>query len=326
MHDSHIRLISQLADGAFHSGEHLGYALGVSRAAVWKLIKGLDSVGLEVHAVTGKGYRLAKPLELLDRNVIAEQLGAETHSMLDRIELHQVLSSTNAHLMQRAVSGAPGGLVCVAEYQGAGRGRRGRQWIAPYGSSITLSLLWRFQEGAGRLGGLSLAVAVAIQRALIECGLHGGGLKWPNDILVNGRKLAGILLEVAGESNGPCHAVIGVGVNVDMPAGVSARIDQPWTDLRSCGVDAGRNVVAGRIVHHLLLAIPQYLSGGLASFREEWGKWDLMTDQPVMILQGEEKRYGIARGIDSRGLLRIEDEQGIHCLSSGEISLRTADK
>lgn len=326
MQDSHIKLITLLADGAFHSGELLGQALGISRAAVWKMIKGLESVGIEVYAVSGKGYRLAKPLELLDKRKIIKELDAETRPLLERIEVHQILASTNGYLMERALSGAPGGVACLAEYQKTGRGRRGRTWIAPYGSSITLSLLWRFHEGPGRLGGLSLAVAVATMRALNECGLNDGKLKWPNDILANGRKLAGILLEVTGESNGPCHAVIGIGVNVDMPAIAGTTIDQPWTDLRSCGVNTPRNVLAGRMLHHLLSAIPQYLSGGLEAFREEWSKWDLTVDQSVMILQGEQRRYGIARGIDSRGLLRIEDEQGIHCFASGEVSLRTVPK
>lgn len=326
MHDSHIRLISLLADGAFHSGERLGHALGISRAAVWKLVKGLASVGLEAYAVSGKGYRLAKPLELLDKSSITAQMDADSLALLERIEVHNILPSTNAYLMQRAVSGAPGGVVCLAEYQECGRGRRGRQWIAPYGSSIPLSLIWRFHEGPGRLGGLSLAIAVALKRALTDCGLNDGGLKWPNDLLVDGKKLAGILLEVAGENNGPCYAVMGIGLNVDMPSEVNNAIDQPWTDLRSCGVSTGRNVVAGRILHHLLLAIPQYLSGGLAAFREEWDKWDLMKNQPVVIFQGEEKRYGIARGIDSRGLLRIEDNDGVHWFSSGEVSLRMIER
>lgn len=323
MRDSHISLIALLADGAFHSGEHLGNALGVSRAAVWKLVKGLSEVGLDVHAVSGKGYRLARPLELFAEEEIAAQLSVESQALLERIEVHRVLPSTSAYLMERAVTGAPGGVACFAEYQQSGRGRRGRQWIAPYGSNIPLSLLWRFHEGTGRLGGLSLAVAVSLHRALIECGLQGAGLKWPNDILVDGRKLAGILLEVAGESNGPCYAVIGIGVNFDMPEGEVIGINQPWTDLRRCGVHANRNLVAGRILHHLLLAITQYLKGGLDAFRDEWERWDLTANQPVMILHGDEKRYGVARGIDSRGLLRVEDQNGMHSLSSGEVSLRT---
>lgn len=323
MHESYLRLIEQLADGNFHSGEKIGKALGISRAAVWKLIKGLDSVGLEVYAVSGKGYRLARPVELLEEEKILANLGHESRALLERIEVHQVLSSTNEYLMQQAVSGAPCGTACFVEYQQSGRGRRGRQWIAPYGSNVAMSLLWRCHEGTGRLGGLSLAVAVAIHRALIECGLQGCGLKWPNDILCDGKKLAGILLEVAGESNGPCYAVIGVGVNFDMPEGPIAGIEQPWTDLSRSGVTASRNVVAGRMLHHLLLTIPQYLEKGLDAFQEEWRKWDLMTDKSVVILHGEEKRYGVARGIDSRGLLRIEDEEGIHTFSSGEVSLRT---
>lgn len=324
MNERATSLISLLADGHFHSGEELGKSLGISRAAVWKLIKGLEPLGLEVHAVSGKGYRLATPLELLDAVRIGGQLDEESRTRLQRLELLQVVDSTNTFLVQNALNGSPGGFACFAEYQQRGRGRRGRQWTSPYGSNIYLSLLWRFQDGAGRLGGLSLAVAVAVMRALVECGLRSAGVKWPNDILVNKRKLAGILLEVAGESNGPCHAVIGLGVNFEMPAQAAGSIDQPWTDLRSCGVALGRNVVAGRILHHLLLAIPQYLQGGLDAFREEWRAWDLLTDHAVVLLQGEERRYGVARGIDPRGLLLVEDERGITRYSSGEVSLRAA--
>lgn len=323
MPDTLSSLIALLSDGAFHSGERLGKTLGISRAAVWKLVKGLEALGLEVYAVSGKGYRLAKPIELLDQDKILAELDAESRALLDRFEVHNALDSTNAYLVQRAVTGSLGGFACVAEYQQKGRGRRGRQWVSPFGSNIYLSLLWRFQEGAGRLGGLSLAVAVALMRALTELGLHNAGLKWPNDILVNQKKLAGILLEVAGESNGPCYAVIGLGINFDMPEGVTETIKQPWTDLRSCGFNGGRNVVAGRVLHHLLLAIPQYMHSGLDGFRKEWQKWDLTTNQSVVILQGEDKRYGVARGIDERGLLLVEDEQGIHSFSSGEVSLRS---
>lgn len=325
MHESNIRLIALLADGAFHSGEDLGQALGISRAAIWKLVKGLKSMGLEVHAVSGKGYRLAGPLELFDTGIITAQLDTASRVLLERIEVHPVIASTNAYLMQAAATGMPGGVVCLAEYQESGRGRRGRQWIAPYGGNIPMSLLWRFQDGTGGLGGLSLAIAVAVLRALTECGLHDAGLKWPNDILVNGKKLAGILLEVAGENNGPCYAAIGVGVNFDMSPGGGAAIDQPWTDLHRCGVTLGRNVVAGKVLHHLLLAIPQYLSAGLEAFHDEWNKWDLTRDRSVMLLQGERKRYGIARGIDSHGLLQVEEADGIRGYSSGEISIRTAD-
>jgi BirA family biotin operon repressor/biotin-[acetyl-CoA-carboxylase] ligase len=324
MNERATSLISLLSDGHFHSGEELGKSLGISRAAVWKLVKGIEPMGLEVHAVSGKGYRLAKPLELLDAGTICGQLDEESRALLQRLDLLPVVDSTNAFLVQNALNGSPGGVACFAEYQQRGRGRRGRQWTSPYGSNIYLSLLWRFQDGTGRLGGLSLAVAVAVMRALVECGLRYAGVKWPNDILVNNRKLAGILLEVAGESNGPCYAVIGLGVNVEMPALAAGAIEQPWIDLRSSGVTLGRNVVAGRILHHLLLAIPQYLQSGLDAFREEWRAWDLMTDQSVVILQGEEKRYGVARGIDARGLLLVEDEQGITRYASGEVSLRSA--
>jgi len=323
MSDKRFALIELLADGHFHSGEKIGLAMATSRASVWKLMQLLPALGLDVHAVSGRGYRLAQPLELLHQDRIRLELDEQSNALLSRLEVHHILDSSNSYLMQRALGGYPGGTACFTEYQVAGRGRRGREWLSPYGSNVYLSLLWRFQDGASRLGGLSLAVAVAVMRALDALGLHHAGLKWPNDILVEGKKLAGILVEVAGESNGPCHAVIGIGLNYAMPELTGETISQPWTDLRRCGIGAGRNKVAGRLLHELLLALPQYQAGGLEAFRSEWLRWDLTSGKTVCIAQGDDLHYGVARGIDERGLLRLENERGIRCYASGEVSLRT---
>jgi len=323
MIEKYIQLITLLADGNFHSGQKIGDAMGISRAAVWKQIQGLAELGLEVHSVTGRGYRLAKPLELLEKSRILAQLDPENTKFLQRLEIHQQLESTNSYLMQQAVGGSPSGFACLAEYQEAGRGRRGRQWASPFGSNIYLSLLWRFQDGASRLGGLSLAVAVGVMRALAEARLTAGGLKWPNDILVGNKKLAGILVEVAGESNGPCHAVVGVGINFDMSDSFIKDISQPWTDLRRSGVQAGRNQVAGLVLNQLITAVMQYQEAGLEIFQEEWRRWDLIEGKTVRITHGDESHYGVAKGIDERGLLLLQDETGLHHYASGEVSLRT---
>jgi len=323
MTDKCFDLITLLADGKFHSGQTIGNEMGISRAAVWKQIQCIEALGLDVHAVSGRGYRLARPLELLEEKVIRAQLDPESTQLLSRLEIHQQLVSSNTYLMQQAVGGSPSGFACFVEQQLAGRGRRGREWFSPYGSNLYLSLLWRFQDGASRLGGLSLAVAVAVMRALEAVGLTTGGLKWPNDILVENKKLAGILVEVAGESNGPCYAVIGIGLNVDMPEPETMVIDQAWTDLRQSGVRAGRNVVAGHLLNELVKAIPQYKESGLDGFHEEWDRWDRCAGKTVRITHGNEVHYGVARGIDERGLLLLKDEAGLHHYASGEVSLRT---
>jgi len=315
-------LIHVLSDGRFHSGEQLGELLGVSRAAVWKMIPKLQAFGLEIYAVSGKGYRLAAPFEPLQQERILAQLQDDSRTLLGGLDIFDEIESTNQHLLQQANSGLATGTLCLAEFQHSGRGRRGRNWVSPYGSNIYLSLLWRFNDGTARLGGLSLAVAVALMRLLTELGVQNAGIKWPNDILVGEKKLAGILLDVAGESNGPCHVVIGVGLNFHMVAGANNEIGQPWIDLHQLGVELGRNEVAGRLAHHLLLTVREYQHSGLGAFVDEWLQWDLTRDSEVAIYHGSEAQHGIARGIDERGMLLVESASGTRSYASGEVSLR----
>lgn len=317
-------LIAQLSDGRFHSGEALGQALGVSRAAVWKMIPRLEELGLEVYAVSGKGYRLAAPFDPLEQGIMLQQLSAESRQHLAGIEVLRELDSTNRYLLQAAAGGADSGSVCLAEYQYGGRGRRGRNWASPYGGNIYLSLLWRFNDGTAQLGGLSLAVAVALMRLLQELGIEKAGIKWPNDILVEGKKLAGILSDVAGESNGPCHVVIGIGINFQMSQNQAANIGQPWVDLTQLGLQQQRSEVAGRLIHHLLLMLDAYQQHGLNAFIDEWRQWDLACDNPIIIHHGDKGMVGVARGIDEQGLLLVEHGEGIHKYASGEVSLRLA--
>lgn len=317
-------LIEQLADGHFHSGESLGQALGITRAAIWKMVPRLEQLGLEIYAVSGKGYRLSEPFEPLNSQAVLAALPEPTRVQPSSIEVLREVDSTNRYLLQAAVGGAASGAVCLAEYQNSGRGRRGRHWASPYGGNIYLSMLWRFSDGTARLGGLSLAVAVALMRLLQELGIADAGIKWPNDILVNGKKLAGILLDVAGESNGPCHVVIGVGMNFRMSTNQAATIDQPWVDLRQLGVEQGRNFVAGRLLHHLLFALATYQEQGLAAFIAEWRRWDLVRDKAITIYHGNEGKQGIARGVDETGLLLVEHGEELRRYASGEVSLRIA--
>jgi len=322
-HDRRHKLINILSDGRFHSGEELGQQLGVSRAAIWKSMESVKQRGLEVHAITGKGYRLAASFDPLERNAVLAGLDETTSPLLKELEILSEVDSTNGYLLKAALENAPSGSACIAEYQSSGRGRRGRQWISPYGSNIALSLLWRFNDGTGRLGGLSLAIAVALMHCLEELGLGTAGIKWPNDILVDSRKLAGILLDVAGESNGPCHVVIGVGINYRLPEQAREQIDQPWTDLQQCGINVNRNHVAGRLLHHIIQVISRYQDEGIVTFRDEWSQWDLTCDKEVTIHQGDLRIPGVARGIDENGLLLVEQDDGLRRYASGEVSLRS---
>ncbi|HEX7025963.1 MAG TPA: biotin--[acetyl-CoA-carboxylase] ligase, partial [Gammaproteobacteria bacterium] len=229
MPNTRQKLLRHMADMQFHSGESLGQALGLSRAAVWKHMQALQADGLVCEAVHGKGYRLSVPVEPLDSGVIRLALSSSHADALELIVLDET-DSTNGHLLARAVQRPPHVLVCLAEQQTAGRGRRGRSWQSPYGTSLALSLMWRFEAGAAALAGLSLATGVVVAESLEQAGAAGLQLKWPNDLVWQGRKLGGILLEVAGDVTGPCYVVIGIGLNIATETGHAAMqsVDQPW--------------------------------------------------------------------------------------------------
>jgi BirA family biotin operon repressor/biotin-[acetyl-CoA-carboxylase] ligase len=315
------QLVEWLADGRFQSGEQLGQRLGVSRAAVWKQVRDLERMGLLVQAVRGKGYRLAQPLELLDLNAIRAQLSPRARESLAAIELFHELDSTNEYLRQRA--SGPSGTVCLAERQTRGKGRRGRHWVSPYGANLYLSMLWRFDRGVTSLGGLSLVAGIALVRALRELGITDAGLKWPNDVYLGNAKLAGILIEIAGEAAGPCSAVIGLGVNVAMPESSGTQIDQSWTDLaRACPEPVSRNQLAGRVIEQLLLAVTEFTRAGLRPFLDEWQAHDLSYGQPVEVRLAEGAVCGTGAGIDDDGTFLLETPDGVRRFTSGEVSLR----
>jgi BirA family biotin operon repressor/biotin-[acetyl-CoA-carboxylase] ligase len=319
---SQLQLLRLLSDGRFRSGQELGAILGVSRAAVWKQLRALEAKGVDVHAVRGKGYRLAEPLELFEHERIMACLDARSRALLQGFELHSELDSTNRHLMRRVSKEPTAGHVCLAECQQAGRGRRGRQWVSPLGRNIYLSVLWHFSEGAARLSGLSLAVAVAVLRALREVGVGDVGVKWPNDILWQRRKLAGILLEMSGESDGPCHVVVGVGLNVRMPPRCASDIDQSWVDLETIHAGISRNRVAGELIRQLLLALAAFEEGGLAPFRDEWLAADALADTPVVLRFPATEVRGLACGVDEVGALLLNVDGKLQRYQSGEVSLR----
>ena len=248
-------LIKILADGKYHSGTDLGAAFGVSRAAIGKTIqKAEKDYGLNVFAVKGKGYRLQEPLELLDETLLRKKLSINTTQQLSQLETFFDIDSTNRYLNTKSIDGAASGYLVLAEQQTQGIGRQGRAWVSPFGSNVYLSLLWRFQCGAAQLGCLSLFVAVAIVRALKKAGAHDVGVKWPNDIYWQDKKLAGILLEMRGELSGPSAVVIGVGLNISMPSSntEAKNIDQPWVDLEAIlGSRVERNDFTALIIDSL---------------------------------------------------------------------------
>ncbi|MBM7456515.1 BirA family biotin operon repressor/biotin-[acetyl-CoA-carboxylase] ligase [Oceanisphaera litoralis] len=309
-------LLRLLADGQFHSGEQLGERLLVSRAAVGKHVQALKALGLDVYSVSGKGYRLAVPLQLLDQARLNEALAP------GRAELVPVIGSTNQHWME-SLSRLEKGDICVAECQTAGRGRRGRQWISPFGGQLIMSMYWRLEQGMAAAMGLSLVVGIAVVEALETQGFAGVQLKWPNDLYLNGRKLAGILVEMSGTAGGPCQLVIGMGLNLLLPRTEQERITQPWAELAELGNIEDRNGLVIALSRGLQRRLALFESEGIAAFREQWNRLDYFNGKAVRVLMGEQEIQGIARGIDDQGALLLELESGeIKRYLGGEISLR----
>mgnify|MGYP001811759967 FL=1 len=319
------RLLQCLSDGQFHSGEVLGASLGISRMAVWKHLRGLREAGLEFEVVRGKGYRLARPRELLDADVITKSVSAATRVDLGPVDVFHELDSTSNWLRERARAGAPSGSVCLAEMQYGGRGRHGRPWVSPFAANLYLSMLWRTGAGPESLGGLSLVAGIGLLRALHGIGIHQAGLKWPNDVLVDGAKLAGILIDVTGEVGGDATVVLGIGVNVDMPPAAARDIDRRWTDLCSLAGSGAvsRNRLAAALLDALFPALDNFESDGLGAFMDEWREHDVLHGQAIDLLLPDRTVSGRACGIDAGGGLLLDTAAGRKRFAAGEASLRT---
>ncbi len=320
-------LIKLLADGEYHSGDELGGVLGVSRTAVWKQLKKIEQLELPIESVKGKGYRVVGGLDLLDKDQIMAGLAEGVKAGIKTLHILNETLSTNALAMAEAQQGDADGNVWLAERQLAGKGRRGRVWQSPFGRNIYLSLVWGFQEGATSIEGLSLAVGVAVRRAIENLGISEIAFKWPNDLLHNGRKIAGILLEVTGDPADYCQVVIGVGLNVDMGGCDVQSIDQPWTDLAALASQQSqampsRNRVAAEMLNQLLTLLEAFRAQGFAIYRQEWEKSDSCRDQRVVVSRVNSDVQGIARGVTDSGALRLEVDGEIETIHGGEVSLR----
>jgi BirA family biotin operon repressor/biotin-[acetyl-CoA-carboxylase] ligase len=315
-------ILKTLSDGCFHSGESLAKAARVTRAAVWKAIQTLQSgYGLDIHSVHGRGYRLAQSIELLDRTSILQHLHQQ--SQLAGLETLLTIDSTNQYLMHANPQAVHAPWVVLAEQQTAGRGRRGRTWQSPFAGNIYFSLRWRFNQINANFIGLSLVIGVVVCRVLMRQGIEQLGLKWPNDVLCQGKKLCGILIEMRGETNGPYDAVIGVGLNLAMPDDIGRQIDQPWIALQQVSAAMpARNALAAQLIDAMLEALPEFEAHGLQPFLAEWRRLDLYRDQNVVLHLGENLVQGIERGVDEQGALLVEHNGKLQRYYSGEMSLR----
>lgn len=321
-----IELLKILADGKFHSGTSIGKTLGQSRSAVWKQMKSLQDFGVDVYSVRGRGYRLPKGLDLLDVEKITSCMRAEMSNQLEFVELKTFTDSTNLMAL-RNIQEYRHGALYLSEHQSAGRGRRGRQWLGSLATNLYFSLIWRFSGGAASLEGLSLVVGLSVVEGLAQLGMNGVELKWPNDLLCRGKKLAGILLEMQGDASGEVSVVIGVGVNVQMPqeSDIASQIDQPWIDLASI-VDKpiDRNKLLAVIVSRLIHNLNGFSEQGFSEFSERWHKYHVYQDAFIRLIIGENQIEGICRGVNKQGALLLERFGKIESYHGGEISVRSA--
>ena len=320
------RVFAELADGRFHSGEALARTLGVSRSAVWKAAAALRAAGSALHAVPNRGYRLAQSSEPLDPVRIGGHLAREVRQHIVSIDVAWAIGSTNTALLECANPESGTAEVLLAEYQSAGRGRRGRAWLAPPGGAICLSMSWTFREVPQDLGALGLVVGVCALKALREHGVDGVSLKWPNDLLVGERKLGGVLIDLRAESAGAAYVVIGIGLNVALGAALLRQIATSGTaatDLASVAQPVpARNALAAALVSACVRGLIEFERQGLKPFIEDWRAADALRGRAVSVSAADGLTRGVARGIDLRGALMVETPHGIRRFISGDVTVR----
>ncbi|BBP73225.1 bifunctional ligase/repressor BirA [Pseudomonas sp. Seg1] len=314
-----LTLLNLLKDGRFHSGQDLGAALGISRSAVWKQLQHLEAeLGLSIHKVRGRGYQLSAPLMLLDSLKIG---GMKTGWP---ITTFNSIDSTNAEALRAIGQGRTAPFLVLAERQLSGRGRRGRKWVSPFAENLYYSLVLRIDGGMRQLEGLSLVVGLAVMQTLRKLGVPDAGLKWPNDVLVGNKKIAGILLELVGDPADVCHVVLGIGINVNMQ--IADEVDQQWTSIRlESGETCDRNVLATELSEQLQAYIRRQQADGFSVLQAEWEENHLWQDRSVSLIAGVSQVDGVVLGIDNQGALRLMVNGVEKVFSGGELSLRLRD-
>ncbi len=320
-----MELLRLLADGALHSGEELAAALEVSRAAIWKRVRQLEEWGIALEAKPGSGYQLESHFDLLDAAAIRAKLPQAALGRLRNLEVHEALDSTSDRLL--AAEELPPGRfdACLAEFQSAGRGRRGRSWVAPFAAGLCMSVNWSYRDAPATLGALSLAAGVAALRALRRLGFAMLSLKWPNDIVHASGKLGGILIDLRGEAAGPAYFVVGIGINVRLPRAARERLRANGVDavdLASLGNAPLRNDAAAVLIAELTQALLEFGARGMTAFADEWQGADALAGRPVRVHHGGQFLDGLARGVDADGALLLEIDGASRRIMSGEVSVR----
>jgi BirA family biotin operon repressor/biotin-[acetyl-CoA-carboxylase] ligase len=321
---NHAELIKILSDGHFHSGEEIGTALGVSRAAVWKKLQKLEAMNIPFNSVKGKGYRLPEAVTLLDEQTLMDY--GFPQNIFDEITIDLSLDSTNNAMMQAAENNLTSRKICFAEMQTLGRGRRGRTWVSPFAQNLYFSVLWPFSQGIAAIQGLSLAVGLSVHRAMKEMGVVNSGLKWPNDILADYQgekaKLGGILIELTGDVTDACQVVIGVGLNLNVRIQDQAHIDQAAVGVKQLGISVDRNKITATVVSHLVEVLKSFSETGFAPLKQEWNDADMFRGCDTKLILPSSEIHGKCAGVNEKGELALDTEQGIQMFNAGEVSLR----
>jgi len=327
----HFELLKLLADGKFHSGEKLAATLKVSRTAIWKMIPKIQELGLELHSIKGKGYKLVEPLNLLNEESIRKNIAEGSQDKFSHIEIFQNIDSTSSYVMsilQNSQLKLTGNkvFVCLAEQQSAGKGRRGRPWVSPYGCNLYFTIAREFNTGVSELEGLSLVVALAVVRVLTRNQVQELGIKWPNDVLWQGKKLAGILLEISGDPTGLAQVLIGLGLNIDANLKVMADVDQAWVDIKTISGSApDRNELTAELLTEITTIIDEFERKGFTAFKTEWENFDALRHQEVELKTHSNQPAGIigkVMGVNEQGALILQTEKGVETFHGGELSPR----
>ncbi|HOY71242.1 MAG TPA: biotin--[acetyl-CoA-carboxylase] ligase [Methylotenera sp.] len=316
-------ILRLLADGKFHSGEALAQHFKVTRTTIWSAIQHAQNLGIDIFSVRGRGYKLPTAVEFLNQDEVLRAIGEQRAWF--NLQILDEVKSTNTFLMQQSAKGAAHVTCVAANLQTNGKGRRGRTWVSHLGASLTFSLLWRFQCGAAALSGLSLAVGVALIRAFNSFGINNVQLKWPNDVLVDGKKLAGILIELQGDMDGPSAAVIGIGINLNLPEKVLKNIDQPAIDLAHASTShIPQSTLLGIVLKHLAEVLSQFELHGFTVVRDEWTQYHAYHQKPVRMLMPDGREVqGVVSNVAEDGILLVDTALGLQRFSAGEISLRS---
>jgi BirA family transcriptional regulator, biotin operon repressor / biotin---[acetyl-CoA-carboxylase] ligase len=319
------QILAALAHGEALSGSRLAAEAGLTRAAIWKQIEALRHRGVPIESAGAAGYRLPWPIQMLDESSIRQTLPHALARRLGALDLYWEIDSTSSELQRRG-SSAPDFSIVMAETQTAGRGRRGRSWLSPPGLNLYISCLKRFDAGFAALSGLSLATGVIVLRALHAMGLSGARLKWPNDVLAESGKLAGILVELSGEYQGPCAAIVGIGLNLRLTPALCEQAAQPVCDLASLagGTPPDRNHMAAALIASLVDGLDQFEREGFAAFVDEYAEHDALRGIPLRLSGAMGEFEGLGAGIDERGALQVQTADGLRSIDSADVTVRRA--